>query len=82
MNSKAYYFADDGIIPNHPFPVILYPNVIDLADCSDWLENTFIKNNWLNNWRDIVLPYDHFHSNTHEVFDLFNFENRFSLIFV
>ena len=70
MNSKAYYFTDDGIIPNNALPVILYPNVIDLADCSDWLENTFIKNNWLNNWRDIVLPYDHFHSNTHEVLGL------------
>ena len=21
----------------------------------------------MNNWRDIILPYDHFHSNTHEV---------------
>lgn len=70
MTSKAYYFNDDGIIPNHTFPVILYPKVIGLADCSDWLEKTFIKNNWLNNWRDIVLPYDHFHSNTHEVLGL------------
>ena len=70
MNAKAYSFADDGIIPNNALPVIHYPNVIDLANCSDWLENTFIKNNWLNNWRDIVLPYDHFHSNTHEVLGL------------
>jgi uncharacterized protein YjlB len=70
MNAKAYFFTDDGIIPNNALPIILYPNVIDLADCSDWLENTFIKNNWLNNWRDIVLPYDHFHSNTHEVLGL------------
>jgi uncharacterized protein YjlB len=70
MNSKAYSFADDGIIPNNALPVIHYPNVIDLANCSDWLEKTFIKNNWLNNWRDIVLPYDHFHSNTHEVLGL------------
>jgi uncharacterized protein YjlB len=70
MNSKAYSFTDDGIIPNNALPIILYPNVIDLADCSDWLEKTFIKNNWLNNWRDIVLPYDHFHSNTHEVLGL------------
>jgi uncharacterized protein YjlB len=27
-------------------------------------------NNWLNNWRATILPYDHFHSNTHEVLGL------------
>jgi uncharacterized protein YjlB len=70
MNSKAYSFADDGIIPNHTFPVIVYSQCVHLEDCSDWLETTFKKNNWLNNWRDIVLPYDHFHSNTHEVLGL------------
>jgi uncharacterized protein YjlB len=70
MNTQTYYFTDDGLIPNHTFPVILYQKVIDLADCSDWLENRFKENNWLNNWRDIVLPYDHFHSNTHEVLGL------------
>ena len=39
MNSKSYYFTDDGIIPNHTFPVIVYPQCVDLGDCSDWLEN-------------------------------------------
>ncbi|MEY4987500.1 MAG: hypothetical protein RL567_1279 [Bacteroidota bacterium] len=70
MSQETYYFADDGLIPNHKFPVIVYQKVVDLADCSDWLENRFKENNWLNNWRDIVLPYDHFHSNTHEVLGL------------
>lgn len=70
MNVSTYYFTDDGIIPNNRFPVIHYQKVIDVEDCSDWLEHTFKKNNWLNNWRDIVLPYDHFHSNTHEVLGL------------
>jgi uncharacterized protein YjlB len=70
MNFETYHFNDDGIIQNSKFPVIFYPKVIDLKECSEWLENTFIKNNWLNNWRDLVLPYDHFHSNTHEVLGL------------
>jgi uncharacterized protein YjlB len=70
MSFKTYSFTDDGIIPNHIFPVIVYPQCVDLGDCSDWLEATFKKNNWLNNWRDIVLPYDHLHSNTHEVLGL------------
>ena len=70
MTRETYYFNDDGVIPNNKLPVIVYQKVIDVKDTSDWLENTFKKNNWLNNWRDIVLPYDHFHSNTHEVLGL------------
>jgi uncharacterized protein YjlB len=70
MKVKTYAFSDDGIIPNHTLPVIVYSQCVDLENCSDWLETTFKKNNWLNNWRDIVLPYDHFHSNTHEVLGL------------
>jgi uncharacterized protein YjlB len=70
MDFKTFYFKDDGVIPNNLLPLILYQKVIDLADCSDWLEDRFKENKWSNNWRDIVLPYDHFHSNTHEVLGL------------
>lgn len=70
MDCKTFYFKDDGVIPNNALPLILYQKVIDLADCSDWLEARFKENKWSNNWRDSVLPYDHFHSNTHEVFGL------------
>ena len=69
-NIRKYYFKDDGIIPNSHLPVIVYQQVIDLPDATEWLETNFKRNNWLNNWRDIVLPYDHFHSNTHEVLGL------------
>jgi uncharacterized protein YjlB len=41
MNVSTYYFTDDGIIPNNRFPVIHYQKVIDVEDCSDWLEHTF-----------------------------------------
>jgi len=67
---NTFYFKDDGIIPNSHLPVILYKNVINLPDSSEWLESQFINNNWLNNWRATILPYDHFHSNTHEVLGL------------
>ena len=67
---STYYFEDNGIIPNSHLPVIVYKHVIDLTDASDWLGTRFKQNNWLNNWRDIILPYDHFHSNTHEVIGL------------
>lgn len=64
---EKYHFADDGIIPNNRLPVIVYRQVTDVQDKSDWLEKCFKANGWANNWRDIVLPYDHFHSTTHEV---------------
>jgi uncharacterized protein YjlB len=70
MTCKTFYFKDDGIVPNNALPVILYQKVTDEEDCSDWLEHRFRENKWLNNWRDIILPYDHFHSNTHEVLGL------------
>lgn len=70
MTSKTFYFKDDGIVPNNALPVIFYQKVTDAEDCSAWLEHRFRENKWLNNWRDIILPYDHFHSNTHEVLGL------------
>jgi len=64
VTSISYYFTNDSIIPNNTLPVLLYKNV--LQD----FEATFKKNGWTNNWKDIILPYDHFHSNTHEVLGL------------
>ena len=60
----SFYFQNDGIIPNNTLPILIYKNV--LQD----FEATFKKNGWTNNWMDIILPYDHFHSNTHEVLGL------------
>jgi uncharacterized protein YjlB len=67
---EHYFFADDGIIPNNPLPVVIYREVAAASDLSAWLEKRFTENNWTNNWRDIVLPYDHYHSSTHEVLGL------------
>jgi uncharacterized protein YjlB len=64
---KTYFFANDGTIPNSNLPVVVYSNVCESADCAYWFEAKFQENEWTNNWHDIVLPYDHFHSNTHEV---------------
>lgn len=64
---KTYFFENDGTIPNSNLPVIVYSNICESDDCASWFEAKFQENNWNNNWRDIVLTYDHFHSNTHEV---------------
>ncbi len=64
---EKYYFEDDGTIPNSHLPVLLYRQVTNAKDKSDWFEKTFKDNGWTNNWRDVIYRYDHFHSTTHEV---------------
>ena len=63
------YFDDDGVTPNNCLPVIIYKGVLIEAkkDFADYLEKTFQQKNWTNNWRDIILGEDHYHSSTHEV---------------
>lgn len=65
----AHYFENDGVIPNNKLPVLVYKNVLQHVNIKDF-EFTFSQNGWTNNWTDIILPYDHFHSNTHEVLGL------------
>lgn len=67
VDAREYRFEDDGVIPNSHLPVLVYPKVCPDADAAAWLEQTFARHGWTNNWHDVVLPYDHFHSNTHEV---------------
>jgi len=64
VSPLSFYFQNDGIIPNSSLPILIYKNVLQDFD------TTFKKNGWTNNWKDIILPYDHFHSNTHEVLGL------------
>jgi uncharacterized protein YjlB len=65
--SELYFFEDDGTIPNSHLPVIVYSKVFKGENMAMQMEKKFKENNWTNNWQDIILPYDHFHSNTHEV---------------
>ena len=65
----TYYFKNDGVIPNNTLPLLVYKNVLKYI-ASENFELVFKKNGWTNNWKDIILPYDHFHSNTHEVLGL------------
>jgi len=69
---ELLHFLDDGLCPNNQLPVIVYYQVTNEKNKSDWLEKTFKQNGWTNNWRDVVLGYDHFHSNTHEVLGIGN----------
>lgn len=70
-----YYFENDGVIPNNKLPLLIYKNVIPFLLVEN-VEMSFQNNGWTNNWKDIILPYDHFHSNTHEVLGLIKGQAR------
>jgi uncharacterized protein YjlB len=63
----TYFFDDDGQVPNSHLPVLVYSHVYNGPDYALWFKERFRRNGWTNNWRDIVLPYLHFHTTTHEV---------------
>ena len=65
----TYYFENDGDIPNNILPVMIYKNALQYLTDKNF-ESTFSQNGWANNWHDIILTEDHFHSNTHEVLGL------------
>ena len=74
----TYYFENDGDIPNNILPVVIYKNALQHAVQKD-LEVLFCQNGWGNNWHDIILTEDHFHSNTHEVLGLKSGQARLKL---
>lgn len=66
-----YAFEDDGQTPNNPhFPLLHYRQALELEERFDpaaiW-EEIFASNGWTGSWRNGIFPYNHFHTNTHEV---------------
>jgi len=74
----TYYFENDGDIPNNILPVVIYKNALQHVENKDF-EFIFCQNGWSNNWHDIILTEDHFHSNTHEVLGLKSGQSRLKL---
>jgi hypothetical protein len=75
MTSRGTYcetlcLQPNGRVPNSCLPVLIFRTAVkseDGEDLADVLEATFVRNNWLNNWREVVYDYYHYHSTTHEV---------------
>ena len=72
------YFEDDGVVPNSKYPVLLYRSVFNEHGerGAVWLEQTFLKNNWYNSWRNGIFTFQHYHSIAHEVLGIYNGEAR------
>lgn len=73
---ESLFFKDDGIIPNSKYPVLLYRNAFTQRGNSgaEWLEKTFLSNNWSNSWRNGIFTFQHYHSITHEALGIYSGE--------
>ncbi|GEK91930.1 cupin domain-containing protein [Alkalibacterium kapii] len=68
---KAFRLEENPPYPNHPLPVLYYPDALnDILEKNDIAENVlgfFSDNGYSNGWVNGIYDYHHFHSNTHEV---------------
>jgi uncharacterized protein YjlB len=66
-----FFFADDGMIPNHPhWPLVILRHSVELPQSLDpaaIFEDIFASNGWADSWRGEVYSYLHYHSRIHEV---------------
>lgn len=68
MHVETHHFADDGVIPNSPFPLMIYRAALTgESDLAAAFERRFASNDWRRAWRNGIFAYHHFHSTSHEV---------------
>ena len=69
--ANAFWFKDDGVIPNNPkLPLVLYRSPVRLSGTFDpaaVFEELFERNGWGDSWRNGIYDYAHYHSRIHEV---------------
>jgi uncharacterized protein YjlB len=64
----TFIFADDGLVPNNPMPLLMYKQAIDVASGhpEKIIEKLFGANGWGEMWRNGVYDYPHYHATVHE----------------
>jgi uncharacterized protein YjlB len=64
----TFVFADDGLVPNNPMPLLVYKGAIaiDNAHPEKTIEGLFGANGWGEMWRNGVYDYLHYHATVHE----------------
>jgi uncharacterized protein YjlB len=68
LKPAIFVFADDGLVPNNPLPLLIYKGAIDLdSDESEKaIEGLFGANGWGDMWRNGIYDYLHYHATVHE----------------
>ena len=65
---ETYRFADDGVVPNNPLPLVVYRGVLaEGGDRAAACEAMFARNGWPGAWRNGIYGHHHYHSTAHEV---------------
>ncbi len=75
-------FADDGVFPNSPLPVLVYPGVVALPnrDPASAFEALFGQHGWGGaSWRNGLYHVHHYHSTAHEVLGIYSGRVRVQL---
>lgn len=69
IDPTAYFFEDDGAIPNNPdLPLLVYDDVLRNDQLSPDRCIALLNNHgWSNAWINGIYSYHHYHSVTHEV---------------
>ena len=68
LQVETYHFADDGVVPNNPLPLVVYRGVLaEGGDRASACEAMFARNGWPGAWRNGIYGHHHYHSTAHEV---------------
>ena len=64
----TFVFADDGLVPNNPLPLLIYKGAIDLDsdEPEKAIEGLFSAAGWGDMWRNGIYDYLHYHATVHE----------------
>ena len=64
----TFVFADDGLVPNNPLPLLIYKGAIDFDsdEPEKAIEDLFGANGWGDMWRNGIYDYLHYHATVHE----------------
>lgn len=70
-----------GGVPNSMLPLVIYRDVVPAGtqNPADWLEKHFAANRWPPQWRYIIYPFTHFHSDAHELLGVYAGQARVQL---
>ena len=62
-------FADDGLVPNNPMPLLVYRGAValDRREPERSMETLFAQNGWGDMWRNGIYDFPHYHATVHEV---------------
>jgi len=68
LKPATFVFADDGLVPNNPLPLLIHKGAIDLDrdEPEKTIEDLFGANGWGDSWRNGIYDYLHYHATVHE----------------